>query len=409
MEQVNERCAGLDVHKETVAVCVRLSGPEGKTVQEIQTFGTMTPDLLALRDWLESLKVTHVAMESTGVYWKPVYYLLEEDFTVLLVNAAHIKNVPGRKTDVADCAWIAQLLEHGLLRGSFVPEKPIRDLRDLTRHRKILIQERTREANRLHKVLQDSGIKLSSVATDILGVSGRAMIEALVDGKADPIALAELAKGKLKKKLPDLQKALTGRFRSHHAFLVSRILAHLDYLEDEIEAFSQKIGETIAPFDEAVALLDTIPGVNRRTAEVLIAEIGPDMSRFPSAGHLASWAGLCPGNNESAGKHKSGKTRKGDRWLRIALTESALAAIRETDSSLSAQYRRIMRHRGHKKAIVAVAHSILCISYHMLSRQKPYSELGAAYLEKREKDHAIRRYVKQLERLGQKVILEPVA
>ena len=409
MEQVNERCAGLDVHKETVAVCVRLSGPEGKTVQEIQTFGTMTPDLLALRDWLESRKVTHVAMESTGVYWKPVYYLLEEDFTVLLVNAAHIKNVPGRKTDVADCAWIAQLLEHGLLRGSFVPEKPIRDLRDLTRHRKILIQERTREANRLHKVLQDSGIKLSSVATDILGVSGRAMIEALVDGKADPIALAELAKGKLKKKLPDLQKALTGRFRSHHAFLVSRILAHLDYLEDEIEAFSQKIGETIAPFDEAVALLDTIPGVNRRTAEVLIAEIGPDMSRFPSAGHLASWAGLCPGNNESAGKHKSGKTRKGDRWLRIALTESALAAIRETDSSLSAQYRRIMRHRGHKKAIVAVAHSILCISYHMLSRQKPYSELGAAYLEKREKDHAIRRYVKQLERLGQKVILEPVA
>ena len=409
MEQLIERCAGLDVHKDTVAVCVRLSGPGGKTVQEIQTFGTMTPDLLALRDWLESLGVTHVAMESTGVYWKPVYYILEEGFTVLLVNAAHIKNVPGRKTDVADCAWIAQLLEHGLLRGSFVPDKPIRELRDLTRYRKTLIQERAREANRLHKVLQDSGIKLSSVATDILGVSGRAMIEALVDGKADPVALAELAKGKLKKKLPDLQKALTGRFRSHHAFLVSRILAHLDYLEDEIEAFSQKIGEAIAPFDEAVALLNTIPGVNRRTAEVLIAEIGPDMGRFPSSGHLASWAGLCPCNNESAGKHKSGKTRKGDRWLRIALTESALAAVRETDSSLSAQYRRIMRHRGHKKAIVAVAHSILCISYHILSDRKPYAELGAVSLEKREKDHAIRRYVKQLERLGQKVILEPVA
>jgi transposase len=409
MEQLVERCAGLDVHKDTVAVCVRLSDEGGKTVQEIQTFGTTTPDLLALRDWLESLGVAQVAMESTGVYWKPVYYLLEEEFSVLLVNAAHIKNVPGRKTDVADCAWIAQLLEHGLLRGSFVPDKPIRDLRDLTRHRKILIQERAREANRLHKVLQDSGIKLSSVATNILGVSGRAMIEALVNGSTDPAALSDLAKGKLKKKLPALQKALVGRFRSHHAFLVSRILAHLDYLEDEIEAFSQKIEEEMLPFDEAVALLDTIPGVNRRTAEVLIAEIGPDMSRFPSARHLASWAGLCPGNNESAGKHKSGKTRKGDRWLRIALTESALAAVRDTDSTLSAQYRRIMRHRGHRKAIVAVAHSILVISYHILSDRKPYAELGSAYLEKREKDHAIRRYVKQLERLGQKVILEPVA
>ena len=255
-----------------------------------------------------------MAMESTGVYWKPVYYILEEKFTVLLVNAAHIKNVPGRKTDVADCAWIAQLLEHGLLRGSFVPDKPIRELRDLTRYRKTLIQERAREANRLHKVLQDSVIKLSSVATDILGISGRAMIKALVDGKDDPAALAEMAKGKLKK-LPVLQKALTGRFRSHHAFLVSRILAHLDYLEDEIDAFSQKIAEEIAHFDEAAALLDTMPGVNRRAAEVLIAEIRPDMGRFPSSGHLASWAGLCPGNNESAGKHKSGKTRKGDRWL----------------------------------------------------------------------------------------------
>ena len=297
MEQLVERCAGLDVHKDTVAVCVRLSDEGGKTVQEIQTFGTTTPDLLALRDWLESLGVAQVAMESTGVYWKPVYYLLEEEFSVLLVNAAHIKNVPGRKTDVADCAWIAQLLEHGLLRGSFVPDKPIRDLRDLTRHRKILIQERAREANRLHKVLQDSGIKLSSVATNILGVSGRAMIEALVNGSTDPAALSDLAKGKLKKKLPALQKALVGRFRSHHAFLVSRILAHLDYLEDEIEAFSQKIEEEMLPFDEAVALLDTIPGVKRRTAEVLIAENGLDMSRFPSAGHLASWAGLCPGNN----------------------------------------------------------------------------------------------------------------
>ncbi|MHB8370850.1 MAG: IS110 family RNA-guided transposase [Leptospirales bacterium] len=409
MEQLIERCAGLDVHKDTVVVCVRLTEEGGKTVQEIQTFGTTTPDLLALRDWLESIDVTHVAMESTGVYWKPVYYLLEDVFTVLLVNAAHIKNVPGRKTDVTDCAWIAQLLAHGILRGSFVPEKPIRDLRDLTRHRKILIQERSREANRLHKALQDSGIKLSSVATNILGVSGRAMIDALVEGKADPTALSELAKGKLKKKLPALQKALTGRFRSRHAFLVSRILAHLDYLEDEIEAFSQKIEEEIHPFDEAVALLDTIPGVNRRTAEVLIAEIGPDMTRFPSARHLASWAGLCPGNNESAGKHKSGKTRKGDRWLRITLTESALAAVRDKDSALSAQYRRIMRHRGHKKAIVAVAHSILCISYHILSDRRPYSELGAVYLEKREKDHAVRRYVKQLERLGHKVTLEPVA
>jgi transposase len=392
MEQLVERCAGLDVHKDTAAVCIRLSRPDGKTVQEIQTFGTMTPDLLALRDWLESLGVAYGAMESTGVYWKPVYYILEEGFTVLLVKAAHIKNVPGRKTDVADCAWIAQLLEHGLLR-------------DLTRRRKVLVQEGAREANRLHKVLQDSGIKLSSVATDILGVSGRATIEALVDRKANPAVLSELAKRKLKKKLPALQKALTGRFRSHHAFLVSRILAHLDDLEDEIDVFGQKI----APFDEAVALLDTIPGVNRRKAEVLIAEIGPGMGRFPSSGHLASWAGLCPGNSESAGKYKSGKTRKGDRWLRIALNESVLAAVRETDSSLSAQYRRIMRHRGHKKAIVAVAHSILCISYHILSDRKPYAELEAVSLEKQDKNHAIRRYVKRLERPGQKVILEPVA
>ncbi len=410
MEVLIERCAGLDVHKDTVVACVRIPGPTGAKQEEVVTFGTTTPDLLALHDFLVSRKVSHVAMESTGVYWKPIYYTLEDTFTVTLVNAAHIKNVPGRKTDVSDSAWIARLLEHGLLRGSFVPEPPIRDLRDLTRYRKTLIQERAREVNRLHKVLQDAGIKLSSVATDVMGVSGRAMLDALVEGNATSEVLADLAKGRLRKKLPELKKALTGRFRKdHHAFLVSRILTHIDTMEESIEELNQKIKEVITPFEEAVGLLDSIPGVDRRTAEVIVAEIGPHMNQFPSEDHLASWAGLCPGNNESAGKHKSGKTRKGDRWLRTALTEAALAAIRQQDSALSARYRRIMRHRGHKKAVVAVAHAIVCLAYHILSKKQPYKEVGAVYLEGREKTRAVKRYVRQMERLGYKVTVEAVA
>jgi transposase len=409
MERLIERVCGLDVHKQTVAACVRVPGSKGAREQYVRTFGTTTAELLALRDWLEAHEVTHVAMESTGVYWKPIYYVLEERFTCLLVNAAHVKQVPGRKTDVQDCVWIAQLLEHGLLRGSFVPPAPIRELRDLTRYRKVLIQDRTREANRLHKLLEDAGIKLASVATDILGVSGRAMLEALVRGTTDPEVLAELARGKLRAKLPALRQALRGQFRPHHAFLVSQLLAHLDYVDETITTLSGRIEEVIVPFADELARLDTIHGVGRRTAEVLIAELGVDMTQFPSDRHLASWAGLCPGNNESAGKHRSGKTRRGNRWLRAALTEAALAAIRTSNSAFTARYRRIMRHRGHKKAVLAVAHAMLVTAYHLLARQTPYHELGADYFDRRHGERVTQRAVQLLERQGYRVTLERAA
>lgn len=409
MERLTERVCGLDVHKQTVAACVRVPGSKGIRAQHVRTFGTTAAELLALRDWLEAHGVTHVAMESTGVYWKPIYYVLEERFTCLLVNAAHVKQVPGRKTDIKDCEWIAQLLEHGLLRGSFVPPAPIRELRDLTRYRKVLIQDRTREANRLHKLLEDAGIKLASVATDVLGVSGRAMLDALVRGTTDPDVLAELARGKLRAKLPALRQALAGRFRPHHAFLVSQLLAHLDYIDETIATLSERIEEVIAPFAEQLARLDTIHGIAQRTAEVLIAELGVDMGQFPSDRHLASWAGLCPGNNESAGKHKSGKTRRGNRWLRTALTEAALAAIRTSNSAFAARYRRIMRHRGHKKAVTAVAHTMLVTAYHLLARQTTYQELGADYFDRRHAERVRRRAVQALERQGYRVTLESAA
>jgi transposase len=409
MERLIERVGGLDVHKQTVAACVRVPGPKGTREQHVRTFGTTATELLALRDWLEAHRVTDVAMESTGVYWKPIYYVLEESFACLLVNPAHVKRVPGRKTDVQDCVWIAQLLEHGLMRGSFVPPAPIRELRDLTRYRKVLIQDRTREANRLHKLLEDAGIKLASVATDVLGVSGRAMLDALVRGTTDPDVLAELARGKLRAKLPALRQALAGRFRPHHAFLVSQLLAHLDYIDETIATLSERINEVIAPFAEELARLDTIHGVAQRTAEVLIAELGVDMGQFPSDRHLASWAGLCPGNNESAGKHKSGKTRRGNRWLRAALTEAALAAIRTSNSAFAARYRRIMRHRGHKKAVTAVAHSMLVTAYHVLARRAPYHELGADYFDRRHAERVRRRAVQALERQGYRVTLESAA
>ncbi len=410
MERVIERGCGLDVHKKTVAACVRVPGPQGAREQHVRTFGTTTAELLALRDWLEAYGVTHVAMESTGVYWKPIFYVLEDAFTCVLANAAHIAQVPGRKTDVKDCVWIAQLLEHGLVRGSFVPPEPIRELRDLTRYRKALIHEQTREANRLHKVLEDAGIKLASVASDVLGASGRAMLEALMRGTSDPDVLADLARGKLRKKLPALRQALAGRFRPHHAFLVSQLLAHLDYLDEVIETLSTRVDEVIAPFAEEVSRLDTIPGVNKRTAEVLIAEIGVDMGVFPTAAHLASWAGLCPGNNESAGKHKSGRTRKGDRWLRATLTEAALAAgTRSTKSAFAARYRRVMQHRGHQKAVVAVAHAILVTAYHLLARKTTYDEPGRDYYERRHAERVRHRAVQLLERQGYRVVLEPAA
>jgi transposase len=409
MDRQLERCCGLDVHKETIAACVRIGGRSGAATQHVQTFGTTAGDLLVLRDWLVAHAVTHVAMESTGVYWKPVFYALESDFTCLLVNAAHIKQVPGRKTDVRDCVWIAQLLEHGLLRGSFVPPAPIREIRDLTRYRKALIQDRTRVANRLHKVLEDAGVKLATVASDILGVSGRAMLHALAEGTTDPAVLADLARGRLRGKLPALRAALAGRFRAHHAFVVGQLLAHLDYLDEAIATLSTELESHLAPYSEQLTRLDSIPGINRRTAEVIIAEIGVDMSPFPSAAHLASWAALCPGNNESAGKHKSGKTRKGNRWLRTALIEAAAGASRAKNSALQARFRRVLRQRGPKKAVVALAHALLRIAYHVLADGTTYRELGGDYYDRQHTRRVTRRAIQLLERQGYRITLEPAA
>jgi transposase len=409
MERVIERGAGLDVHKETVAACVRVPGPGGQRRQEVRTFGTTTAQLLALRDWLLAQGVTHVAMESTGVYWKPIYYVLEDALTCVLVNPVYVKQYPGRKTDVRDCVWLAELLEHGLLRGSFVPPPPIRELRDLTRYRTTVLQDRTRVANRLHKALEDAGIKLASVASDILGVSGRAMLKALVAGTTDPVVLADLAKGQLRRKLPALREALAGHFRPHHAFLVSQILAHLDYLDEAIQTLSTQLEAALRPFAAELALLDGIDGIGRRTAEVLLAELGPDMRQFPTARQLASWAGLCPGNNESAGKHKTGRTRPGNRWVRGALMEAALAASRQQDTAFGARYRRLRGRRGHKKAIVAVAHVLLVTVYYVLGRQTPYRDPGPEYFQRRHHDRDRRRAIATLERQGFRVILEPAA
>ena len=409
MDVILERCAGLDVHKAPVTACIRYPGPAGERTQVSHTCGTTTPDLLALRDWLAAHRVTHVAMESTGVYWKPVYYTLEDGVPeVRLVNATHVAKVPGRTTDVSDSVWIAQLLECGLLRGSFVPPPVIRELRDLPRDRKTLIQDRTREANRLHKVLEDAGLKLATVATDVLGASGRAMLTALVEGTTDPGLLADLARGRLRAKLPALRQALTGRFRGHHAFLLTQLLAHLDYLDEAIATLSHAIEEHLAPFAEAAVRLQTIPGVKQRTLEAIIAEIGVDMRRFPTAGHLASWAGLCPGNNESGGKRRRGRVRKGNRWLKAALVEASLAAIRTKGSSLGAVYRRICRHAGHNIAIVAVAHAILEIVWHLLAQGTTYRELGADYLHRRNTEQTARRHIRFLETLGYRVTLEPM-
>jgi transposase len=410
VERIIERCAGLDVHKSSVTACVRIPHEsEGLHHQEIREFAATTRGLLLLRDWLASFEVRLVGMEATGVYWKPVYYLLEDDFELWLLNARHLKNVPGRKTDVKDAEWICQLVEHGLVRPSFVPPKEIRELRNLTRYRKAQIEERTREVQRLEKVLQDAGIKLSSVATRVLGASGRAMLDALLSGTTDPEVLAELARGGLRSKLPALRDALEGHFSSHHALMVGKILAHIDYLDESIGELSAEIERVIAPFSDKVELLDTIPGVDRRMAETLIAEIGVNMSQFPTHRHLASWAGMCPGNEESAGKRRSGKTRKGTKWLRSTLTESARAAARSKGTYLASQYARLRGRRGPKKAAVPVGHSILVICYHLLEREVPYEELGEYYFDRQRSGEAgVKRLVRQLERLGHKVALEPL-
>jgi transposase len=399
----------LDVHKAQVTACVRVPGRGRERMQEVAEFQTTVRGLLALRDWLKAHRVRQVAMEATGVYWKPVWAILEEEFDCLLCNARHVKQVPGRKTDVSDAAWLCQLLEAGLLQRSFVPPKPIRALRNLTRYRKAQIGERQREANRLHKLLEDTGIKLDCVATDILGKSGRAMLDALVAGTTDPQVLAELAQGKLRAKIPALREALVGRFDRQHALIVSAILAHLDFLDEQIQLLSDEIEAQLAPFAAAVELLCTIPGVQHRTAEVIVAEIGVDISRFPSERHLASWAGQCPGNDRSAGKRRSGKTRHGSKWLDTALTEAAMAATRTNDVYLAAQYQRLRPRRGHGRALGAVKHSILTACWHMLSTGELYREAGSDYFTRRDPERAIRRLVAQLERLGQHVTLEAAA
>lgn len=403
LDELIERCAGIDVGQAEVVVCARVPDPAGKRCRLIESFGTTVPDLLALHDWLGGLGVTHVAMESTGVYWKSPYYLLEDDFEVLLVNAAHVKHVPGRKTDTIDAAWLALLLSRGLLRSSFVPPPPIRELRDLTRYRKALINERSREVNRIHKTLEDAGVKLSSVATDVMGASGREMMRALIAGQADPEALAELAKGKLRAKLPALRKALTSRFRDHHAFLLERMLTHVEDLETDVAALSERIEAATAPFGAEVELLCTIGGVGQRTAEVVLAEIGTDMSRFPTAGHLASWAGICPGQREAAGKRGSAKTRKGSKWLRTALIESARRAARLEGTYLRERYLQVMRRRGDKKAIIAVAHEILIAAHRVLSTGEPYEDPGPEKLRNLSAEHVKNRAVAQLRALGYEV------
>ncbi len=405
MDVIVERAAALDVHKEQVTACVRVTDEHGARVSQVAEFKTTVRGLLVLRDWLKAHRVTQIAMEATGVYWKPVWHVLEDEFELLLVNARHVKQVPGRKTDMSDAAWLCQLAEAGLLRASFVPPKPIRALRLLTRYRKAQIGERQREANRLHKALEDTGIKLDCVATDILGKSGRAMLDALVAGTTDPEVLADLAKGRMRAKLPALREALEGRFGPLHALLIGAILAHLDFLDEHIDRLSDAIEEHLAPFVPTIELLCTIPGVKERSAQNILAEIGVDMSAFPTAGHLASWAGQCPGNDQSAGKRRSGRTRKGSKWLDDALKDSAMAAIRTNDSYLQALYRRKKAHLGHGRAIGAVKHSMICACWHILSTGELYSDLGGDYYTRRDPERQTRRLVAQLQRLGHTVTL----
>jgi transposase len=407
MEVVHERCCGLDIHKKLIVACVIVPDTGRQARKQVRTFGTMTDELQQLSDWLAEQQVTHVAMESTASYWKPIFNVLEERFELLLVNAQHLKAVPGRKTDVKDAEWIADLLRHGLLKPSYVPEREQRELRELVRYRTSLVQERTAAANRLQKVLEGANVKLASVASDVLGRSGREILQALVAGETNTAVMAELARGRMRTKRPTLERALAGRFGPHQRFLVAEILAHIDFLDETIERLGAEIGERERPVEAVLDRLDTIPGVGRRTAEIIVAEVGSDVQRFPSAGHLASWAGLCPGQDESAGKRRSGKTRKGNRWLRGALVEAAHSATR-TKTYLGAQFRRLATRRGPKKAMVAVAHSILRIVYHLLLDEHPFEDLGEAYFDQRQRQQVSRRLKQRLERLGYHVQLEPI-
>lgn len=377
--------------------------PEG---QETRTFGAMTKDLLALADWLSERKVTHVAMESTGVYWKPVYNLFEGAFTLLVVNAYHVKVVPGRKTDVKDAEWIADLLRHGLLQGSFIPDRPQRELRELVRYRRSLIQQRAQVVNRIQKVLEGGNIKLGTVASNVVGASGRAILEALVAGRDDPEALAELARGRLREKLPELVEALRGFVGPHQRLLLTSQLRHLDFLNAEIMGLDEEVAERMSPFEEALQRVDAIPGMGRRAAEAVLAEIGTDMSRFPTAAHLASWARVCPGNHASAGKRKSGRTGHGNPWLRSALVEAARAASHTKNTYLAAQYHRLAARRGSNRATLAVAHTILVIVYHLLHRNTAYLDFGPNYFDERDRQATVRRAVKRIQSLGYTVTIQ---
>lgn len=413
MEVIVCRCAGLDVHKNTVMACVRVPGPDGGRVSTVRQFRTFTAGLRQLRDWLVAEQVTQVAMEATGVYWKPVWHVLEAatGLELMLVNAHAVRNMPGRKTDVADAVWLAQLCECGLLRPSFVPPPVIAQLRDLTRYRKKLIEERSRETQRIQKLLEDAGIKLDSVVSDILGLSARQMLEALIAGVRDVAALAELAHTRMRPKIPQLRQALEGRFAAHHALMLRMHLDHVDQLSAGIERLDVEVDRVIRPFSDQLQRLITIPGVGRRTAEVLIAEIGVDMRRFATAAHLASWAGMCPGNHESGGKRRSGRARKGNAALRAALCEAAWAASHSRSGYLPAQYRHLLRtfgRKGQTRAIFAVGHSILVIAWHLLADNSTYQDLGGDHFILRNDTEARKRYlIRQLEALGQTVTIEP--
>ncbi|MFF2612492.1 IS110 family transposase [Kitasatospora sp. NPDC058046] len=409
MDVIHERCAGIDVSKTDVKVCLRLPTTGKRRRSEVRVFSTMTRDLLAMMDWLLAEGVTLVGMEATGVYWKPVFYVLEHEVECWLLNARHMKGVPGRKTDVADSEWIAKLLEHGLVRPSFVPPQPIRELRDTTRYRTEVVRERTREIQRLEKPLEDSGIKLSSVVSDIVGKSGRAMLEALIAGERDPLVLAEMAMGSMRGKREILAEALRGRFTDHHAFMVRAMLDRIDGCIEVEARLSERVDAQVRPFRRRIELLITIPGMSTRAAEVVLAEIGADIARFPSAADLASWAGVCPGNHESAGRSSSGKTRHGDPWLKGVLGQVASAASRSKDTYLAARFKRIASRRGKKRALVALEHSVLVAVWHMFTSDAEYHDPGGDYfLERTGKTRQTRRLVSQLNQLGYQVTLQSV-
>jgi len=406
MEPILERCCGIDVHKKTIVACLMVGTAEEKPHKTIKTFSTMTRDLLACKDWLESEHCTTVAMESSGVYWKPVFNILEESMEVILANARHIKNVPGRKTDVKDCEWIAQLLRHGLITGSVIPPRPIRELRDLTRYRRKLIQAKSSELNRIHKVLEDANIKLSSVVSDINGLSSQEMIEHLIQEDMSPQQMAALARGRLRKKITELEKALEGSLREHHRLILRVSIQMIASYDTAIAKLDREIEQRMEPYRDQSERLQSIPGVKKTTAESIVAEIGVDMSRFPSHSHLSSWAGVSPGNNESAGKRRSGKTTPGNRWLKGTLTEAAWAASRAKGTYLKARYHRLAARRGNKRACLAIGHTILIMAYHIIKEQCTYRELGSDYFDRLNELHVVRRLTSRIQALGYHVSVE---